>query len=254
MQIFTFPRKAKWLLQYLGWFRGIIVVLAKPFAVVTKLVSRSEWYWQFVEKQFDQRHGIDTVEIVPVKNLSLTKREADQAVFYEPTPIMEFGFILSRLGINFSDYTFLDLGSGKGRALLLATWFDFKKIIGVEISKPLHEIAQQNILSFHESGKIPKNNVFSMCEDASNVSIPTEPLVIFLFNPFHEQIIEAFLESLRHSLRQNFKPTTILYGNPIHDHVFENCNWLTKKGCELRGWYSVYVANEDSISSAMNPK
>ena len=49
-----------------------------------------------------------------------------------------FRKVLASLQIAFHDYTFIDFGSGKGRALLLASEFPFKRIIGLEFSPELH--------------------------------------------------------------------------------------------------------------------
>ena len=49
-------------------------------------------------------------------------------------PAAELVEILADLGIYYPDCVFLDLGAGKGRALLLASQFPFKRIVGVEFS------------------------------------------------------------------------------------------------------------------------
>ncbi len=46
------------------------------------------------------------------------------------------------------DFTFIDLGSGKGRVLLMASEYPFQKIIGVEFMPELHRAAQKNIAGY----------------------------------------------------------------------------------------------------------
>jgi len=47
--------------------------------------------------------------------------------------------MVSSLNLRFEDFTFIDFGSAKGRALLLASEFPFKKIIGVDFSPKLQD-------------------------------------------------------------------------------------------------------------------
>ncbi len=62
---------------------------------------------------------------------------------------------ISSLLIDYRQFVFVDFGFGKGTALLLATEFPFKRIIGVEFSPELHRIAEENIKRF------PKNSDYS---------------------------------------------------------------------------------------------
>src|SRR3981081_102097 len=48
-------------------------------------------------------------------------------------------------GGDFSQYTFIDVGSGKGRVLFVAAGDPFRKGIGVEVSNALHDDALANL-------------------------------------------------------------------------------------------------------------
>lgn len=242
MQIFTFPRKIFWLIRFLGVVRGSFAVIVKPVAILAKLFSKNDWYWKFVESQFDNAYKVDTVEMVPVEQLQISEAQKTQAVFYEPSQMMEFGCAISKLGINYRDYTFLDVGSGKGKTLMLASWFDFKAIVGIEISEQLVEIAERNINAFNNSRKLKDNRVSTVCSDAVSAPIPDGPIVIFLFNPFHEAAINSFLNNLSHSLQRDFRPTLVVYANPVCGNLLDRKSWLRKTKSEFRGFYSIYEA------------
>ena len=250
MQPATYFRKLRWLFHYLGPIRGIAVALAKPLELAIKLVSKSEWYWRFVESQFDAHHGVDTYEIVPINALGIRPDEEEQAVFYEPSPIMEFGYLISRLGLRYEDYAFVDMGSGKGRALLLSSSFPFKRIVGVEISKKLHEIALENIQRFRSSRVSDvdsERSVDSICCDAADFEFPDVPLVLFLFNPFHEQVTRKVLDNLQRSFEASPRHIVVLYSNPMHHEAFEaNSLWLRLTRTELRGWFHIYETSSTS--------
>ena len=239
----AFPQKLLWLGRYIGWLRCLKVCAVKPFQLATKRFSDGEWFWRFVESQFDARYGVDTVEIVPVSNLDLRVDRQAEAVFYEPTPIMEFGYVVSRLGIRYEDFVFIDVGSGKGRTLMLASWFPFQKITGVELSPKMHAIAEENILKFPKRKAC--SDISSRCEDATSCELPNKPLVLFLFNPFHGRVLEQFLEHVKHSIDKHPRRVILIYANPKHRTIFEDSGWLKISRAELGGWYMVYEnANE----------
>src|ERR1700733_13400481 len=67
---------------------------------------------------------------------------------YQPTEPSLFREMMASLPIAFDEFTFVDLGSGKGRTLLMASDYPLKKIIGVEILPELHKIAQKNLAAY----------------------------------------------------------------------------------------------------------
>jgi predicted RNA methylase len=52
---------------------------------------------------------------------------------------------LNSLQLQWEDFAFIDLGSGKGRTLLLAAEYPFERVIGVEYCPQLNEVARSNI-------------------------------------------------------------------------------------------------------------
>jgi cyclopropane fatty-acyl-phospholipid synthase-like methyltransferase len=73
------------------------------------------------------------------------RRKSRHAVQYEPSSANLVRAALASLKIDAARFTFLDFGSGKGRVMLIAAGSPFKSVIGVELSKQLHEIARKNI-------------------------------------------------------------------------------------------------------------
>jgi tRNA1(Val) A37 N6-methylase TrmN6 len=84
---------------------------------------------------------------------------------------------MRRLGIRFEQFIFLDFGSGKGRTLLLASQFPFKRITGVGGAEELHRVAQQNIRSYR--GPRLRTRVESFQGDARAFALPPEPALLF---------------------------------------------------------------------------
>ena len=67
------------------------------------------------------------------------------AVRYQPSSVEEFGRLMGKLDVDHREFVFVDYGSGKGRVLMLAADYPFKRIVGVEFSPPLDRIARENI-------------------------------------------------------------------------------------------------------------
>ena len=84
---------------------------------------------------------------------------------YMPTDPATFGEMMAALPIDFHQFTFIDIGSGKGRTLLMASEFPFRRILGVEILPELDRAARENIQAY----KSPMQRcakIESVCADA----------------------------------------------------------------------------------------
>jgi SAM-dependent methyltransferase len=130
---------------------------------------------------------------------------------YQPIEPEIFREIMARLEIEFKQFTFVDIGSGKGRALLLAAEYPFRRIIGVELLPELHEIAKQNVA---QDGRIELR-----CGDAAEFTFPLEPLVIYLFNPLPEAGTSEVVEKLQTCLREFPRPAYVIYVNPVYEQT-----------------------------------
>jgi SAM-dependent methyltransferase len=147
---------------------------------------------------------------------------------YQPTEPALFSEMLETLrqttNLTFGDFTFLDLGSGKGRTLLMASDYPFRRIMGIELIPSLHHICQEN-LSRYKSESQKCFSIECSCGDATSFPFPEGPLVIYLFNPFPEAGLLSALGNLRQSLHKHQRPVYVLYHNPQLESVF------TEKGC-----------------------
>ena len=112
-------------------------------------------------------------------------------------------------------YTFIDLGAGLGRALLLASQFPFREVVGVELGDSLVKVALQNIGKWTACGhaRCPINIV---CQDALTYEFPAGPLVVFLDNPFGERITSQVLDHLLQRQVHDSSPIDIIYVYPKH--------------------------------------
>lgn len=136
---------------------------------------------------------------------------------YQPTDPPAFHEMLETLqqatDLDFSEFTFIDLGSGKGRTLLMASDYPFRRIVGVELLPTLHRLAQQNLAQY----KSDSQKCFaleSICADAAEFHFPAGPLLIYLFNPFPEAVLRHVLANLRNALDESSRTAYLIYYNP----------------------------------------
>jgi SAM-dependent methyltransferase len=148
---------------------------------------------------------------------------------YQPTEPAAFHEMLAAVPVDVSGFTFIDLGSGKGRTLLMASEYPFRRIIGVELLPALNRVACENLQAF----KGAKQRCFaieSICGDAREFEFPTEPTVLYLFNPLPEAGLATVVRRLGASAKNHPRPIMVLYHNPIQEQILMECAALKKIG------------------------
>lgn len=156
---------------------------------------------------------------------------------YQPTDPSLFHEMLASLRIDFEEFTFIDVGSGKGRALLMAADYPFRRILGIELFPALHRIAIDNIRHY-ESDTQKCFALESVCEDARRFEFPPEPILLYLFNPLPETGLRELLRNLERSFDEHPRPVLVLYSNPILGDVFEKGSRYIKTAGTHQ--YSIY--------------
>ena len=136
--------------------------------------------------------------------------------------------MLGSLAIPYDKFVFVDFGSGKGRTLFLASEYPFKKIEGVEFSSELHETAVRNIAVF-KSSRQRCHCIKSLHMDAVDYPLPSDNLLIYLYNPFGREIMLKVLDNIRKSMGEQPRQVIIVYFNPLSGHLFEQQDFLPFK-------------------------
>ncbi len=158
---------------------------------------------------------------------------------YQPIEWPLFQEMLNQLAIDYSQFTFIDIGSGKGRPLLMASEYPFRKIIGVEFLPELHAIAEENIRRFPDERKLCKQ-IEARLADATEFQFPFEPLVIFMFHPLPESGFRKVIANLAESIRENPRPAWLVYANPLFEEIVLKSGWFRKTaGTEQ---YTIFAA------------
>jgi len=140
---------------------------------------------------------------------------------YQPMDEELFSEMLNALGIDYGEFTFIDIGSGKGRALLMASAYPFRGILGIELLPELNQIAEDNISRFASSAQRCRR-VEAICADATTFQFPADPLVVYLFHPLPATGFTKVMTNLEVSWREKPRAIYVVYANPIFEPMLEN--------------------------------
>jgi hypothetical protein len=190
---------------------------------------------------FDIAHGTDTSGLIYGEDIP-TKHSNRQwsTAYYGISPALLL-HLINTLDIDHKRFTFLDLGSGKGRALLVASHFPFRRILGVELSLQLSTIAAANIASFSPAWQQCRH-IETYTGDATAIDYPTGPVVLYLYNPFLGPVLKRCLRNLTRSLADEPREVHLIYINPAPDRFIKRFAPALQKQ-----WEQTFSMNEEDM-------
>jgi SAM-dependent methyltransferase len=163
---------------------------------VKERVRACEEWW------FDTTRRVKTAGDEAAPEASGVVGEIRDSHIYAPVRVANAHAALRDLPIgDYSEYTFVDVGSGKGRMLFVAAEYPFRRVIGVEFATDLHELAQANIARYRHAGQRCRE-IASVHADAAEFEFPEGNLVVYLFNPFGPEVMRRMLENLERSIER----------------------------------------------------
>lgn len=169
----------------------------------------------------DNIPGVETNKSVYLSALGYTHEYGAGGNAYEPIDEEKFITVIRSLPIDPSTFCFVDLGSGKGRALFLAAKMGFNKVIGVEFSENLHLLAKKNIEAAANSW--PNTDRMEVIHgDARDYAPPDAATVLYLYNPFDAQIMSPVLKTWEKSMSTRVHDVWIVYANPTEAALFKH--------------------------------
>lgn len=183
---------------------------------IHKLVSRSKDFLNSVpDRIFDRSLGVSTREIV-IMNSSVFSGSGENCN-YRGSQWLPVRRVLKNLRPGPSDI-FVDLGSGKGKVLLIAGRLPYRRVIGVEVDAELSECSRHNIQQARP--RLRTRDVGSITASVLDWPIPDETSVVFIFNSF---IGQTFRTAVRHIIESYDRRPRMLH--IIYYYPWEH-NWL----------------------------
>jgi SAM-dependent methyltransferase len=155
----------------------------------------------FEDQWFDLSRNVRTSGNVSLQTAGIAVEELGDSELYQPARPAHIRQALREIPVrDVSGFSYVDLGSGKGRTLFVAAEFPFERITGVEFSRSLHDQACANIRRFR-FWKRRCRDIQCFHGNAKNFLFPDGKIVLYMFNPFGSATMRQVLSNLEDSLR-----------------------------------------------------
>jgi len=171
------------------------------------------------EDEFDAIHGTDTCGLEPLWNFRISSPNRRFGAAYQSTDSDELSSAVNFLGVPVSTFTFIDVGAGKGRTLIIASELGFKRIVGVEFVPELADIARKNL------AKLGIGNAKVESADAADFQFPQSDLVVYFYNPFSWEVMQKVVANLRNHTKRLY----VIYKVPKCAALFDS--FMRGLGC-----------------------
>src|SRR5262249_979101 len=113
----------------------------------------------------------------------------------------------------------VDVGCGKGAALLVASEFPFRRIVGVEVVASFAAVAREN-------ARRARRTVEIVHADAASFDPPSDQLVLYLYNPFAASTLQRLLATLERTLEAQPRSLWFLYFQPDFRELLDRAPFL----------------------------
>jgi SAM-dependent methyltransferase len=196
----------------------------------------------------ERRWGIATAGLIPIEHLL---EEWQDCHDYFPTTIRHFHEFMRHVSATAFSGTFVDVGSGLGRVLILAAQYPFTRVVGVEISERLAREATANF------DRCRPNLI---CQDLEiwmgngmDFPIPVESTVFYFYNPFHGPILSAVFSAIERSLQEHPREIWVVFNNPVHFLKIESTFGWLRRSAVLEFHPPCLILRSVSYSDATDP-
>ncbi|MFK7832350.1 MAG: hypothetical protein AB8B52_03660 [Winogradskyella sp.] len=191
---------------------------------------------------FDKKYQLDTVAGKSREKFLKEHNFTTDYGHYQGANTLLVKKLLKRLNLD-KNQTFIDLGSGKGRILLLANAYGFSAVKGIELSKELCDISEKNTTAFFAKSKL-KSKISILNIDATTYKFDKTDGVLFMYNPFNGTLFEKVVKNLKQSLVKHPRNLTIIYINPTETKMLEShFNFSSIERCTWNEDYNIYTIN-----------
>lgn len=179
----------------------------------------------FTRHPFDLEFGVRTSGLIAGRHLSSGHRhDAHNTAYYGVASSVFRAMVVrwrqSKPVAPIDEFTFVDVGAGMGRAVLLASEYPFREVLGVELHPTLVRIARKNATIWRAAGR-PLAPMRVVCADAVDFRFPDGPCIAFLFNPFGAPVLRRLLSKLAKNFADRPSELDILYVNNEHESVLK---------------------------------
>ena len=180
-------------------------------------------YLLLIDNYYEKYFNVDTKGMISKEDLGINDKES---VGYGAIHYKHLFNVLNKQSVDKNNSTLLDYGCGKGRVIIAAAAYEYKKIIGVELTS-IVDVAKNNI----DKMKHRKTNHIELKQcNALDLSVPSDVNIIYFFSPFRESVLEKVTSNIHSSYKDNPRKIYIIYFNNNHFDIdiIPHHDWLTK--------------------------
>jgi hypothetical protein len=186
----------------------------------------------FTLHPFDLANGVHTSGLIPGRFLKTGHAHDRHSTAYFGVAPSVFHSLLKRWqrtkpAAPLQYFTFVDIGAGMGRAMLLASEYRFQSVVGIELNPALVRIARKNLTSWRAEGS-ERSPMRILRGDVLDFRIPKGPCLFFLFNPFGESVMRRLLARLMRAFEDRPCELDLLYVNNEQERIIERNSGFTR--------------------------
>ncbi len=215
---------------------GTLQRLVKHARIAIGLPSRESLEYrqrkEEADRAYDEAMGVDTGGTQYLSRLTIHSPNAALGVSHIATGPEHFHRAMALLDVDPTACTFVDLGSGKGRCLMMAADYPFHAITGIEFAEEMHAVCLTNLAKFGDPRIAPQLG------DAEQFEYPPTDLVVYMNNPFDRPLVNRIAQRIVASVRDNPRTVRLVYVNPSAPDLFAAEPWYpiaSAEGAELFG-------------------
>jgi predicted RNA methylase len=233
----------------LGWFvqrtlavlkregiAGTLQRLVKHARIAIGMPSRESLEYrrrkEEADRAYDEAMGVDTGGTQYLSGLTIVSPNAALGVSHIATGPEHFHRAMALLDIDPAGCAFVDLGSGKGRCLMMAADYPFTSITGIEFAEEMHAVCLANLEKFGDPRITPQLG------DAEQFEYPPTDLVVYMNNPFDRSLVERIAGRIVASMQEHPRTVRLVYVNPSAPDMFAAEPWYhiaSAEGAEVFG-------------------
>ncbi len=196
----------------------------KDYINMAKVNFKAPFIYFFERHIFDLINKTDTHKRLLVEDYEDDIKDVGHSFHHACswTSIIRFSleYTLTYLSEESNEYSFFDIGCGKGKVLLVASKYRYheklKDMHGVEINELLVDIAHENFK------RMRLRPCQILTESAATIDLGNinKKMILYLYNPFDEYLLKKFLKN------QTFSDCIIIYNNPVYDQVIKDSGFI----------------------------
>jgi SAM-dependent methyltransferase len=219
--------------------------MARP---VLRLILRT------AEVVFDKRRGIHTRGSSHNEAVHAPMSVGKDGMHYEGANFLLWWQLRWHLPADRHRATFVDVGAGLGRMMILAAELGYRRVIGVELDPDLVRGAEENIARWRArrgAARWPGQEVVVVHGDAATYPLPEGPLVICMYNAFGPTSLRRLVRQVCEVPRTAGDEVFLVYMNSVHASVVDE---FPQMAVESRGKrWALYRLRAGNTATASRP-